>query len=156
MGGFFREFIPRSVRFSPSPLSPSSSFRSSRHIVVLIIVSFFLLSFIFFVYFVLLYIYDLLVTVILLAPSCFVRLLRLYELLCWIEFSIIHLLPSSPEYYTERQHPQDLCVAITSGTHHVREWPDPVANGLILEQTSPARRFQGLHDTRSLASPLST
>ena len=89
-------------------------FRSSRHIVVLIVVSFFSLSFILFVYFVLLYIYDLLATVILLAPSCFVRLLCLYELLCWIEFSISHLLPSSPEYYTERQHPQDPCVAVTS------------------------------------------
>ena len=65
------------------------------------------------VYFVLLYIYDLLATVILLAPLCFVRLLYLYELLCWIEFSISHLLPSSPEYYTERQHPWDPCVAVT-------------------------------------------
>ena len=38
---FWNEFIHRSVRFSLSPLSPSSSFRSSRHIVVLIVVSFF-------------------------------------------------------------------------------------------------------------------
>ena len=57
----------------------------------------------FFIYFIVLYTYDLLAVVILLALLCFVRTSS-NKLLCWVEFSDSRLLLSSLEYYTERQH----------------------------------------------------